>query len=520
MPGLSGIPRFEIPAELRRIGETIAGAGGSPLLVGGWVRDRLLGIPLGKDFDVEVFGLHLERLRRLLSPFGHVILVGRHFGVLKLNTEEAEYDISVPRRESNIGKGHKGFKVETDPTMNFEEAASRRDFTINAIGYAFLEGKLLDPHGGRRHLEARSLRHVGPAFGEDPLRVLRAMQFAARFGLRIEEDTLAMCRSLDLSELPNERIWEEVKKLLLLSPRPSTGLEYAEALGVLEAFPELRALHLAPLLKICGGVADPTPWRLTLAMTDRAAALRTGEGKEDLVLMTAALCHRMAPALEAPPRDAPAESPSPETQAMSFLGRLTNESGFLVAVSALLADLETTQRLHDQYGPAPGESSAGCPGEIRRLALRLPVPLSIPFLLRAARARHDALQGNGASHADPALHGEREFPAGAWLESAARKLGVWDAKPEPLLQGRHLIKQGMPPSPAMGEVVQQAFERQLDGSIVTLEEALKWALENASGQRAESGQESRPPQPQSTKPRSIKPRNIKPPPGKPAGRGR
>ena len=165
-------PKSEIslPAEVTRIGEALRAAGGRPVLVGCWVRDWLLGDVRSKDFDLEVFGLEPAKLRKVLAGFGPVHAVGRKFGVLKLSTPQAEYDIGVPRRESKIGKGHKGFWVEADPDMSFPDAAGRRDFTINAMGYAYLDQELLDPYEGRRDLEARVLRHVGPAFGQRPQR--------------------------------------------------------------------------------------------------------------------------------------------------------------------------------------------------------------------------------------------------------------------------------------------------------------------------------------------------------------
>lgn len=435
MPQPTPNHRFEIVPDVYRVGKVIRRAGGRPILVGGWVRDVLLGIPHRRDFDIEVFGLPMGRLRNILARLGPVHSVGRHFGVLKLTTPEAEYDISVPRRESNIGKGHRGFLVEPDPTMCFEDAAARRDFTINAMGYAFLEGELLDPYDGERDLRARVLRHVGPAFGEDPLRVLRAMQFTGRFALRIAPETLAICRAQDLHELPRERIWEEFRKLLLWAPRPAHGLGYAPELGVLPYFPELEALHARD--------GDPAqgPWGRTLAMLDRAAALRSGDEAADRVLMVAALCH----ALDGDGGGAP------DGAVQRFLERLTNERGLVDAVLRLLAELETPERL---YARREGVQ----PGEIRRLALRQ----SIPFLLRAARARHQA------------LHGDAPFAAGAWLEAQACGLGVWEHAPEPLLKGRHVLERGMRPGPAVGRVVREAFERQLDGELRTQEEALAW----------------------------------------------
>jgi tRNA nucleotidyltransferase (CCA-adding enzyme) len=449
MAPAAGNHRFELLPEVYRVGETIHNAGGRPILVGGWVRDVLLGIAHRQDYDIEVFGLPMGRLRNILARIGPVHSVGRHFGVLKLKTRAAEYDISVPRRESNIGKGHRGFLVQPDPHMDFEEAASRRDFTINAMGYAFLEGRLLDPHGGERDLRERILRHVGPAFGEDPLRVLRAMQFAGRFELRIVEETLAICRAQDLAELPRERVWEELRKLLLQSARPSRGLRYAPELGVLRVLPELSAVHQASPRE------GASPWELTLAMLDRAAPLRegldAGPGGEARVLMTAALCHQM----DGDPQAEPARRLA---AAEGFLGRLTNEHAFVAAVLALLGELDTPQRLFERR-------EAVQPGEIRRLALRQ----RLPFLLRAALAQHQA------------RHGDAPFPAGPWLEAQARALGVWERPPQPILLGRHLLERGIAPGPAMGEWVRAAFERQLDGEIASLDDALAWLERQRAG---------------------------------------
>ena len=236
-------PGLFVPPELERIGQAIAQAGGRPVLVGGSVRNQLLGLKVDKDWDVEVFYLSLQALKKNLTPFGWVHSVGRSFGVLKLITQHHEYDFSIPRKERNIGKGHKAFWVDCDPSMDFSSAASRRDFSINAIGYAFLEGTLLDPHQGQVHLAQRLLQHVGPAFGEDPLRVLRGVQFAGRFGFDLAPSTLAVCRQQDLSTLPKERVWEEMRKLFLLARQPSKGLRYMNAAGVLPYFPELQALH-------------------------------------------------------------------------------------------------------------------------------------------------------------------------------------------------------------------------------------------------------------------------------------
>ncbi|HSG05769.1 MAG TPA: hypothetical protein VLB09_05180, partial [Nitrospiria bacterium] len=326
--------QFDLPSDLFRVGEALREAGGRPFLVGGWVRDALLGYFHQQDFDLEVYGIPMDRLSKVLRPLGAVHAVGRHFGVLKLKTRDAAYDISVPRRESNIGKGHKAFLVETDPSMRFEDAAARRDFTINAMGYDFFASELKDPWHGRADLERRILRHVGPAFVEDPLRVLRAMQLAGRFELDIAPETLSLCRSLDLAELPRERLWEEFKKLLLQARHPSRGLMFAAPLGVSGYFPELAALAATDME---GG--NLSAWEGTLGMLDQAAGVRGNNDRDNLVLMLAALCHRMDPG----PETLQGNTEKPRTRA--FLDKLTNERPLIDSVATLLTELQEPQFL-------------------------------------------------------------------------------------------------------------------------------------------------------------------------------
>ncbi len=213
--------------------------GGRALVVGGFVRDRLLG-HASKDLDLEVFGIPADRLPALLAEVGRPDPVGRSFPVYKV----AGIDVALPRRESKTGRGHTGFTVVGEPDMSFEEAARRRDFTINAIGWDPLKDEYLDPHGGRADLEARRLRVVDRrTFGDDSLRVLRALQFAARFELEPDEELRDLCRAIPLDDLPAERIWGEIEKLLLLARRPSIGFRLALEVGVIERLlPELLTL--------------------------------------------------------------------------------------------------------------------------------------------------------------------------------------------------------------------------------------------------------------------------------------
>ncbi len=213
--------------------------GGRALVVGGWVRDRLLGIT-SDELDMEVFGIPAHELPAILEPFGKVEPIGKSFPVYKIGN----IDVGLPRRESKTAPGHKGFVVEGDPSMTIEDAARRRDFTVNAISWDPLSHEYYDPVGGRTDLQSRTLRAVNPeTFGDDSLRVLRGVQFAARFEMTMDESTKSLCRSIRLDDLPPERIWGEIEKLLLRAERPSLGFALALELGVVDQlFPELKAL--------------------------------------------------------------------------------------------------------------------------------------------------------------------------------------------------------------------------------------------------------------------------------------
>ena len=209
------------------IARAVRAAGGRALVVGGWVRDRLMGRDV-KDIDVEVFGVPAGRLKALLESLGRVETVGESFQVFKAG----DVDVSLPRRESKSGRGHRGFEVTGDPGMSAEDAARRRDFRVNAILWDPLTDEYLDPFDGRGDIARRVLRVVDPAtFADDSLRALRAMQFAARFGFALDDEARALCRAMPLDDLPAERIWGEVEKLLL-APKPSIGFALALELGI------------------------------------------------------------------------------------------------------------------------------------------------------------------------------------------------------------------------------------------------------------------------------------------------
>ena len=444
------------PPLAQSIARATRDAGGRALVVGGWVRDQLLGHP-SKDLDIEVFGVPADRLRALLGNLGRVDTVGESFTVYKVGN----VDVSLPRRESKTGRGHKGFTVEGDPSLSTGEAARRRDFTINAISRDPLTGELIDPFGGQRDLAAKVLRAVDPrTFADDSLRVLRAMQFAARFELTADEQTKALCQSLPLDDLPAERIWGEIEKLLLLARRPSIGLALALELGVIDRlFPELKALAGCPQEPEWHPEGDV--WVHTLLVVDEARKRidDLDRGRASAVML-GAVCHDLG---------------KPSTTAV-IDGRIRSmgheEAG--VAPATVLLDRLNIQTLdgydvrqavlgivahHLKPGAFFKSAAPVGDGAFRRLAQKVDMEL----LARVAKA--DCLGRTG----------EFDCTAMDWFLERARLLGVEHAAPAPLLMGRHLIALGVSPGPQMGEILRQVYERQLDGAVTSLEEGLALA---------------------------------------------
>ena len=335
---------------------------GELLLVGGTVRDLILQ-KSPHELDVEVRGLSLEQVKSSLSPTFSFDEVGKNFGVLRLKGLPVE--IALPRTEIKSGTGHKGFSIEIDPFLPFEKAVQRRDFTINAMGLDPLTGKLLDPTGGEEDMGKRILRNVGPAFQEDSLRVLRGMQFIARFELTPTEETIEICRSMNISDLPPERIFEEWRKLILKSKKPSAGLNFLKDTGWLRFFPELSALD--------GCLQEPEwhpegdVWVHTLHCMDAFARERIGEDWEDLVVGFAVLCHDLGKPLTTHIAEdgrirSPMHEPRGEEPTRSFLSRMTNQVDLIEQVVPLVKR-HLTPRIF--YKDQAGE------GAIRRLAQKL-----------------------------------------------------------------------------------------------------------------------------------------------------
>ncbi len=243
---------MKIPIVLQTISSKLSEMNAKAIIVGGSVRDHFLNIPI-KDYDIEVYGLStIDDLELLLKEHGKVKLVGKSFGVLKFVHKGQEYDFAFPRREKKSGVGHKGFEVVSDGFMSYTQASKRRDFTINAMGYDIAKNEFLDPFDGMHDMNMKILKHIDDkTFVEDPLRVCRGVQFCARLEYEMAEKTKKLCMVMvengDLEELPKERIFEELKKLLLKAEKPSIGFELLKELNILKYFPELSTKNWSTL---------------------------------------------------------------------------------------------------------------------------------------------------------------------------------------------------------------------------------------------------------------------------------
>jgi tRNA nucleotidyltransferase (CCA-adding enzyme) len=425
------------------------------------VRDALLGIA-HKDFDLEVYGVGYETLARELSRHGRVDLVGKSFGVIKYSSGSGgQWDFSLPRRDSKMAAGHKGFEVEFDPEIEPRAAASRRDFTINALMFDPRTGEYLDFYGGREDLERRVLRHTSPAFVEDPLRVLRGMQFAARFDLAPAPETIALCRSIEstFSELAVERVGLEWFKWAGGGGRPSAGLRFLQATGWLWHFPEVAALD---------GTPQDSEWHPegdvfahTCHSCDAMASLPGWQAAEETtrrVLMLAILAHDFAK----PQTTHEAErqgrmrivSPGHEEQggplAENFLTRIDAPKEIKARVVPLVKHhLAHLQMASDR--------------SVRRLANALQ-PATIAELCLVMTADHFGRP--------PKPRVEHEGITK--LRSKAEALQLRNSAPRPLLLGRHLVARGLAPGQRFGTLLGEAFEAQLEGQFSDLEGALQW----------------------------------------------
>jgi tRNA nucleotidyltransferase (CCA-adding enzyme) len=458
--------KVDVPEKVLHLAGTIRAEGGRALLVGGCVRDALMD-QQPKDWDVEVYGVEPARLRQLLDQLGDVNVVGEAFTVYKLGSD---LDVGLPRREHKTGRGHRAFFIEGDPSMTIEDSARRRDFTINAILQDPLTGDLIDPFHGRDDIERKVVRAVArETFPEDSLRVLRAAQFAARFEFEIDTETLALCRGIDLSDLPSERIWGEMEKLLLKAQRPSIGLKCLLELGALDQlFPEIKALI---------DVEQDREWHPegdvfvhTRLVIDRARELIDDlPYAKQVTVMLAALCHDFGKPATTEFIDGRLRSRGHEeagvAPTLSFLDQLNIHTLDGYDVRAQVVALVRDHLKPGEYFKKREEVGDGA---FRRLARKCELDL----LYRVARA--DSLGRNAEWIPREKWYGAE---AQEWFIAHARELQVESQAPAPILQGRHLLEMGLRPGPRIGEITKAVYEMQLDGRVRDLEEARAAAQE-------------------------------------------
>ncbi|MEP6946996.1 MAG: HDIG domain-containing metalloprotein [Acidobacteriota bacterium] len=454
----------ELPKIITDLARAVTSFGGRAMLVGGCVRDELMGIE-PKDWDVEVYGVAPERLREVLDTLGDVNVVGEAFTVYKIGRD---LDVSLPRRERKVSRGHRGFVVEGDPDMSFEEACARRDFTVNAILRDIMTGELVDPFDGQSDIRRKLLRHVSnQTFAEDSLRVLRAAMFAARFEFDIDESTAALCRAIDVTDLPRERIWGEIEKLLLLPERPSKGIWWLYELGVIrQLFPELQSLV---------GVPQEPEWHPegdvdvhTMMVVDEARKLIDElDHPRKVSVMLGALAHDLGKPSTTEFIDGRTRSRGhdeagvePTLSFLDTLGIYTLD-GFDVR-----NQIVQLVRYHLKPGEYYKAKSPVGDGAFRRLARKVEPDL----LYRVAKA--DSL-GRNPDWLPP----EKRFGSEAqeWFIAKVRELEIEKKAPDPILMGRHLIELGIEPSPRFRQILDAVYEMQLDGAVTNIDDATQAA---------------------------------------------
>ena len=415
---------------LQKIAEDIAAKGGRCFYVGGYVRNQLMNIALedGEDIDIEVYFLGVKELISLLSHYGTPRLVGKSFPVIKISGHQ-EWDFTLPVK----------------PDISFAEACARRDFTINSMMMDVLSGEVLDFYGGQPDISNHIIKHTSPdVFVRDPLRVYRAVNFAARLSFAIHPETIELITSTDLSEVNRERIFEELKKLLMLSPQPSIGLRYMHQTGILE--------RMHPLLfKLIGCEQSPQNhpegdvWEHTLLVVDQAARLKFRSSYPE-VLMFAALVHDLGKPLTTKLKGDKITTYGHdvlgEQLARTFLQELTHNRTLINEAAVLVREHMHPVLLYKDREQVTDKA-------VRKLVNRV----NLTELLLLAEA--DFMGRNV----------DRDFEViRKWFMERAFSLGLDpDKKIEPLVQGRDLLKMGIKPGPAYTKFLADAFELQLEG---------------------------------------------------------
>lgn len=453
---------------LKKIIAEIENSGGKVYLVGGYVRDKIMG-NTSKDIDIEVFKLSYEKLSDILSKFGKVDLVGKSFGVLKVNINGQDYDFNLPRRDSKNGVGHKDFTIEVDHNMTIEEAASRRDFTINAISIDS-EGNIIDPFNGLNDIKNNVLRPVSKAFKQDVLRPLRGFQFSARFNMN--PTVGCILDSVELMDgykyLPKERIWEEWKKWASKGEYFRTSLRFLKNTYWKRLYPELNAIFGVEQDKVFhpeGTVDIHTGYVLEEMFKNCRHLNITGDDK--LVLIFAALCHDFGKANTTEKRFS-------EKHNREIISAIGHEKAGGPLTESFLNSIGCPKNIIERVIPLVENHMVACQklsdNAIRRLSNRLG-KATIEELCLLIMSDH-----NGR----PPI--EKGISENLWyLIIRSTKLGLLNGKPESIVKGQDIVDFGFEPGPIVGKIYKKLYNMQLNGKFFNKEDGLS-RIESFIGQ--------------------------------------
>lgn len=405
------------PNELDIIFDKLNKSNIKPIIVGGYIRDKLLKIN-SKDIDIELYNISsLGKVEKILQEFGSVNNVGKSFGVCKLSYQGLDLDFSLPREDSKISSGHKGFKIITNKNLDFKTATSRRDFKMNAIGYDVINQKILDPFNGQKDIKNKIISAVNiEKFADDPLRVLRAVQFSSRFNFLLDDELFKKCKTMIkdtcLNELAKERVFDELKKLLLKSPKPSVGFLLLKKLGAFSYFKELSTLKDNELKHI-------------FLSLDIFHIYKTKNDKNSITIALSLLCYYFC-----------------NNDIEKFLYRLSIEKELIKHTVAILEN-KNIINLNNITNYS-----------IYILATKTDIELFSIFL--------------------KSIYLDKKNTQIDKLLTKATKLGVLHKKVDPILRGKDIISLGIRPSPKFSKVLSSAYDAQIRGRFSNHKTAIAW----------------------------------------------
>ncbi|EQB40234.1 hypothetical protein M947_02550 [Sulfurimonas hongkongensis] len=407
---------IDYPNFLEKIFDKLKEKDAKAIIVGGYIRDTLLNFN-SNDIDIEVYNVEsFEKLQNILKEFGNLNIVGKSFGVCKLKMQSYDLDFTLPRLDSKVASGHLGFDIKIDKNLDFSEAARRRDFSINAIGFDVHTKTLLDPYNGLEDLKNRTLKMVdAKTFIDDPLRVLRAVGFCSRYNFVMHKELFNLCFKMikedALQELPKERIYEEIKKTLLRSTKPSIGFWLLRELDALKYFKNLDLLN-------------KKDWQLIMDALDRFGSNKTTNTKTNEILMLAILCYRFD-----------------EVKAKEFITFMTDDKFLLKEVLTLLYSLS------------------------KFLELSFAKKISNYDIYKLATL---------VNIKNLCILGEVLFGVDKTIAAKAKELGVLEKKLKAILMGRDLVLLGLKPSADFSKILDASYEAQMREEFYSKDEALKW----------------------------------------------